>query len=212
MHEQGNGLMADDMTVPNGSFDPIAQWARLSERVENQGKDIIDLRSNMNTGFQNIQAGLASLTNELRGSTKTQWPVIWSAIGVCFVVTTAIGGLAYAPITSGMSRLDASVSALGEKVVTRQEMDWRAKRGEEDRGRTDGAVADLRVNTVSRAEWAERSRASDQQIADMSRRVDELRADVGAVYGTRDVIRDMKAEIDNLRQRVTGMRPGAPPP
>lgn len=195
----------------NGSFDPIAQWARLSERVENQGKDIIDLRSNMNTGFQNIQAGLASLTSELRGSTKTQWPVIWSAIGVCFVVITAIGGLAYAPVTSGMARLDDALTSLSEKIVTRQEMDWRSQRGMEDRTRTDIAVSDLRTNTVTRSEWTERSQAYSQQIQDLNRRIDELRQDVGSVYGTRDVILDMRKEIDNLRQRLTTMRMAAPP-
>lgn len=192
--------MADDMTTPNGSFDPIAQWARLSERVENQGKDIIDLRSNMNTGFQNIQSALAGLTNELRGSTKTQWPVIWSAIGVCFVVIAAIGGLAYAPITSAMTRLDGTLAGISEKMVTRQEMDWRQARAAEDRGRTDTAIVDLRGGTVTRNEWLERNRARDQEVTDLNRRLDELRADVGSVYGTRDVIQDMKREIDRLRQ------------
>lgn len=193
--------MAEDMTTTNG-FDPIAQYARLSERVENQGKDIIDLRSNMNTGFSNIQSALASLTNELRGSAKTQWPVIWSAIGVCFVIITAIGGLAYAPITSAMSRLDQTLTGISENMVTRQEMDWRAARGIEDRNRTDGALADLRSNTVTRAEWQERNIARNNEVADISRRVEEIRADFGAVYGTRDVIQQMQEEIERLRQRL----------
>lgn len=188
-------------STPNG-FDPIAQYARLSERVENQGKDIIDLRSNMNTGFSNVQAALTSLTNELRGSTKTQWPVIWSAIGVCFVVITAIGGLAYAPITSGMTRMDAILGGIAEKMVTRQEMDWRSARAGEDRVRQDAAISDLRAGTVTRAEWMERNRARDQEVSDLSRRVDEIRSDFGAVYGARDVIVDLKKEVDNLRQRI----------
>ena len=189
------------MTAPNG-FDPIAQYARLSERVENQGKDIIDLRSNMNTGFQNLQAALASLTNELRGSTKTQWPVIWSAIGVCFVVITAIGGLAYAPITTGMGRLDQTLTSLTDKMVTRQEMEWRQARAMEDRLRTEGAIAELRSGAVTRNEWQERNRARDQEVQDLGRRVDEIRQEVGSVYGTRDALIDLKKEIDNLRQRL----------
>lgn len=195
--------MADEMMTPsNGNFDPIAQWARLSERVENQGKDIVDLRSNMNTGFSNVQAALTSLTNELRGSTKTQWPVIWSAVGVCFTVIAAIGGLAYLPITTSMTRLDQTLSTLSEKMVTRQELDWRAARGTEDRDRTEGAISEIRSNAVSRAEWTERNHARDQEVTDLSRRVDEIRADFGAVYGTRDVIVDLKKEVDNLRQRI----------
>jgi hypothetical protein len=207
--------MADDMTMPNnGSFDPIAQYARLSERVENQGKDIIDLRSNMNTGFQNIQSALSALTNEFRGSTRTQWPVIWSAIGVSFAVLAAVGALAYRPVLSNQERMESAFVRLGDAVgelarntVSRQEMDWRAARGSEDRTRQETAIADLRESSVTRNEWGERNRARDLEIADLGRRVDELRQDVGSVYGTRDVIIDLKKEIDNLRQRLNSRYP-----
>ena len=203
--------MADDMTLPNGSFDPIAQWARLSERVENQGKDIIDLRSNMNTGFQNIQSALAGLSNELRGSTKTQWPVIWSAAAVCVTVLSGLGIILLQPVKENIAEAKTQIVELGNSTVSRQEMDWRAKRGEEDRTRTDTAVADLRANTVGRAEWTERSRASDQQIADINRRVDELRSDFGATYTARDALIDLKRQIEDLRQRMANIRDGPPP-
>ncbi|WP_181173914.1 hypothetical protein [Mesorhizobium sp. B2-5-7] len=44
--------------------------------------------------------------------------------------------------------------------------------------------------------------ASDQQATEFTRRLDELRQDFGAVYGTRDVIQDMKREIDELRRKA----------
>jgi hypothetical protein len=84
-----------DMLNGNGTFDPMAQYARLSERVENQGKDIVDLRSNMNTGFQSVNASLTTLSNELRSNSKTQWPVIWAAAGVCFTVLATGGAFFY---------------------------------------------------------------------------------------------------------------------
>lgn len=186
----------------NGSFDPIASYARLSERVENQGKDIIDLRSNVNTGFRNVEASIKQLSDALASGGRTQWPVIWSAIGVSFAIIVAIGGLVYAPITSGMERLEVSLSSLSERTITRQEMDWRQARSQEDRLRSDAAILELRSSSVTRNEWSERNRARDQEIADVSRRVDEIRQEVGAVYGTRDVIVDLKKEIDMLRQRV----------
>lgn len=181
----------------NGNFDASARWARLSERVESQGKDIIDLRSNMNTGFSNIQAALTSLASELRGSTKTQWPVIWSAIGVSFAILLAVGSQALSPIRDSIADLKAGMS----QTVSRQEMDWRSARGAEDRLRQDTAISDLRDGSVTRLEWAERNRARDTEVADLSRRVDEIRADFGAVYGTRDVIQDLQEEVDRLRQR-----------
>ncbi len=57
-------------------FRSYGSWARLSERVENKGKDLPDLRSNMNTGFQRLNAATKTLSNEVRGGSKTQWPII----------------------------------------------------------------------------------------------------------------------------------------
>ncbi|EJB02865.1 hypothetical protein Rleg9DRAFT_1679 [Rhizobium leguminosarum bv. trifolii WSM597] len=194
--------MADEMVNGNGNtFDPMASWARLSERVENQGKDIIDLRSNMNTGFQGVNANLAALSNELRSSGKTQWPVIWSAIGVGVVILSGLGFMALQPIKDNNSRLEDAMSRMAETAVTQKDLEYRSTRSSEDRKRSDDALTDLRINSVSRNEWTERNRARDQEVLELNRRVDELRQDVGAVYGTRDVIQDMKKEIDDLRAR-----------
>lgn len=194
-------------------FDPMASWARLSERVENQGKDIVDLRSNMNTGFQGVNANLAALSNELRSSGKTQWPVIWSAIGVGVVILSGLGFMALQPIKDNTGRLEEAVIRVSEStqaqfakvndaMVTQKEMEWRTQRGAEDRKRADDALADLRTMTVTRNEWSERNHARDGEIADLGRRIDELRQEVGSVYGTRDVIVDLKRELSVLRQRV----------
>lgn len=193
----------------NGGYDPVAANARLSERVEGQGKDIVDLRSNMNTGFQQINANINSLANETRNSIATLTASFaerarpqWQALGVALTFAALLGGLAYMPIREATSDLKSSVGMLADKMVTRQEMDWRSSRGIEDRTRQEAAIADLRASSVTRNEWAERNRARDQEVADLGRRVDELRQDVGSVYGTRDVIQDLKKEIDNLRQRM----------
>ncbi|MBX5021243.1 hypothetical protein [Rhizobium lentis] len=215
--------MADEMVNGNGNtFDPMASWARLSERVENQGKDIIDLRSNMNTGFQGVNANLAALSNELRSSGKTQWPVIWSAIGVGVGILSGLGFMALQPIKDNTARLEeavirvsentqASFAKVNETMVTQKEMEWRTQRGAEDRKRSDDALADLRTTTVSRNEWSERNHARDGEIAELGRRIDELRQEVGSVYGTRDVIVDLKREISALRQRVFEVRPDVRP-
>lgn len=211
--------------MANGNgFDPLAQYARLSERVENQGKDIVDLRSNMNTGFQTVNAAIGTLSNELRNSGKTQWPVIWSAIGVGVVILSGLGFMALQPIKDNNGRLDesivrlseanqtaiarlaettqASITKITENMVTQQEMEWRTARGAEDRKRADDALTDLRTNTVTRNEWQERNLARNGEIAELGRRIDELRQEVGSIYGTRDVIADLKKQIDTLRQRV----------
>lgn len=208
---------ATDMTTNGNGFDPMANWARLSERVENQGKDIIDLRSNMNTGFQGVNANLAALSNELRSNSKTQWPAIWAALSVGVAILTGLGFMALQPIKDNTARLEESIvrvsennqnalSKLSENIVTQKEMEWRTQRGAEDRKRADDAMTDLRAGTVSRNEWSERNHARDGEISDLGRRIDELRQEVGSVYGTRDVIVDLKREVNLLRQRVFDSR------
>lgn len=200
--------MVDDMTT-NGSSDLGSLYARLSERVDSQGNAIIDLRSNMNTGFHNLQSALSGITTELRGSSRTQWPVIWSAIGVSFAVLAAVGALAYRPVLANQDRLEAAivkvadvVNSLPDKTVSRQEMDWRTARGAEDRARTEQSIVDLRTNTVARAEWLQQIHGRDQEVAELSRRIDEIRQQFGSVYGQRDVILDMRKDLDMLRQRL----------
>lgn len=188
-------------TNGTSAFDPVASYARLSERVEGQGRDIVDLRSNMNTGFRNIESSITSLSNELRGNSRTQWPVIWSAVGVCFAVIVGIGSAVYIPIREGITEVKSETSILREGTVSRQEMDWRAARGTEDRDRTNNAISDLRENAVTRNEWQERNRARDQEVADLSRRIEEIRAILGSQYTTRDVLLNLQAEVKDLMRR-----------
>jgi hypothetical protein len=161
--------MADEMAQSN-NFDPMAQYARLSERVENQGKDIIDLRSNMNTGFQTVTASINALSNEFRANTKTQWPVIWAAAGVCFTILAAAGTFFYATLSKGQDRLDTYISKVDDTTVDRQEMDWRAARGQEDRLRMEGNIADLRASIVPRMEYEAFKIDIQRQVDRMERR------------------------------------------
>lgn len=188
----------------NGT-DPMTQYARLSERVENQGKDIVDLRSNMNTGFQSVHASLNTLSNEFRNNSKTQWPVIWSAAGVCTAALVAAGTFVYGTIGGRQDRVEASMVTVVERMVTQKEMDWRTARGQEDRKRTDDAIIDLRGSSVSRNEWSERNHARDNEIAEIRRRIDEIRQDVGSQYTTRDVLLSTQAEVKDLRNQLRAL-------
>lgn len=199
--------MADEMTSGSDAqrhYQDAIQ-AQLGERVTNLGRRVTDIESEMRSGFRQIEASISALSSTLAERAKPQW----QAIGVALTFCALLGGLAYMPIREATTDLKLAVTALGESTVSRQEMDWRAARGAEDRDRTNAAIADIRTVAVTRAEWAERNRARDQEVADLSRRVEEIRADFGAVYGTRDVIVDLKKEVDSLRQRVNR---GALPP
>lgn len=191
-----------DMSANGNGMEPILNVARLSERVENQGKDIMDLRSNMNSGFQGVNANITALSSELRSSSKTHWPAIWAALSVGMSILAGLGFLSLQPIKDNTNRLENAMVRLAETTVSQKEMEWRTQRGAEDRKRQDDALVDLRASSVTRNEWSERNHARDNEIAELSRRIDELRQEVGSVYGTRDVIVDLKRQLDTLRQRV----------
>jgi hypothetical protein len=206
--------MDDPMTNGDANRQYISVTeAQLGERVTNLGRRQSDLETEMRAGFRSQEQSLTAFTNEVRNSLAQLSQTIaernkpqWQALGVALAFAGMLGGLAYMPIREATNDLKTAVSGLTEKVVTRQEMDQREQRRREDAARVDGAIIDLRQNGVARSEWTERSKSVDQAIQDANRRIDELRGDFGAVYGTRDVIRDMKNEIDELRQRQARLR------
>ena len=207
--------MAGNQEMSINGFDPMAQYARLSERVENQGKDIVDLRSNMNTGFQTINTSISQLSNELRNSSKTQWPVIWAAAGVCFTVLATGGAFFYNSLSKGQDRLDlivaknaesaqSGITAVVDKMVTQKEMEWRTARGAEDRARMEASIKEVREAQVPRAELERVWRSQDQMMSQLQKQIDEQKANSAAVYTPRDVLLDNRERIDRLeRQRLT---------
>lgn len=214
--------MADKDMTPTNGFDPVASYARLSERVEGQGKDLVDIRSNMNTGFNQVNANINALanetrgainaiTNELRGNSRTQWPVIWSAIGVSFVVLAAVGGLAYQPVVSNQTRLEDALVRLTEVSVTRQELDARAARGTEDRTRMEAGITQIRADLVPRAELDRVFESYDQRLLDHQRQIDEGKTALGSTYSLRDYIQRLTERLDTLEQRAMMGRPSFQP-
>lgn len=201
--------------MSSNGFDPMAQYARLSERVENQGKDIVDLRSNMNTGFQTINTSISQLSNELRNSSKTQWPVIWAAAGVCFTVLATGGAFFYNSLSKGQDRLDlvvaknaesaqSGITAVVDKMVTQKEMEWRTARGAEDRARMEASIKEIREAQVPRAELERVWHSQDQMMSQLQKQIDEQKANSAAVYTPRDVLLDNRERIDRLeRQRLS---------
>ncbi|MBP1852099.1 hypothetical protein [Rhizobium halophytocola] len=190
------------MTTANG-FDPMAQYARLSERVENQGKDIVDLRSNMNTGFQTINSAISQLSNELRNNSKTQWPVIWSAAGVCSAMLIAAGTFVYGTLSSRQDRMETAFADFTKAAITRQEMEWRQARSAEDRARMDASIKEVRDAQVPREELDRVWQSYDQRFSNQQRQVDDIKQAQGSVYGARDILLDLRDRIDKIERRMS---------
>lgn len=220
--------MADDManggtgTTREEIHDASSRILVLSQRTATLESAVGDVRRELSNSVQGINQAIGamsskvderfnSLASAMAERNKTQWPVIWSAIGVSFAVLAYFVTQALEPIKSNQARFEQTVvqlstetnrtiEALTAKSVTRDELDWRAARGAEDRTRTEAAIADLRASDVSRAEWMERNRARDSEITELSRRIDEVRQQMGSVYGTRDVLLDLRERLDRLER------------
>lgn len=203
--------MAEDMsngTEPSRTYQDAMQ-AALSERVTNMGRRINDVEVEMRAGFNQLGNSLSAATNETRASIAGLSTSMadrarpqWQALSVMLAVVVVLGGLVYWPIREATGDLKTSVQLIAEKMVSREEIDWRSARGAEDRATSNAAINELRSTSLPRSVWEERNHARDGEIAELSRRINELRSDFGAIYGTRDVILDLKKEVDNLRFRA----------
>lgn len=200
--------------MSSNGFDPMAQYARLSERVENQGKDIVDLRSNMNTGFQSVNAAIGTLSNELRSNSKTQWPVIWAAAGVCFTVLATGGAFFYSSLSKGQDRLDTSISEVSKDAVSVSAFqDFRAtydnnrvvSRNEyiDKFGQMNAAIGKVNDQLVPRAELERVWQSDDAQKAQLQKQIDELKQGQASTYSARDILLDLKENQQRLDRELS---------
>lgn len=195
--------------------------AEIRERVANQSQRIGNIENEMRTGFTSINAALAALANEFRAGGKTQWPVIWSALGVSFAILTFIGLQALNPIKElglrndqNITRLVEVIAAQGQKnneiYITRNELDQRAARTSEDRERISEDINSMREKLLPRAEWSERNASRDHEIASLQKQIDLQRSDFATFANSlgngRDFIVDMKQEIERLRDRINHLQ------
>lgn len=206
-------MVNGDMAGKNGDdlrlYQDVAT-AQLSERVTSQGRRLNDIEVEMRSGFAQLGTSLNASTNEMRHSiaqlsqsmAESRRPQ-WQALSVMLAGVVVLGGLLYWPIREATSRLETAVIALAEKTVPRAEIEWRSQRGAEDRKRTEDALAALRLSAVDRAEWLQQIHGRDTEVAELNRRVEEIRQNIGNQYTTRDLLLQLQQEVNDLRRRVS---------
>jgi hypothetical protein len=190
--------------------------ARLSERVENQGKDIFYLRSNMNTGFQTLNSAVNALANELRASGKTQWPVIWAAASVRFAIIVALGSQALGPIKDAVGETKADIrevsgNALSVSAFTDFKNTYENNRIVSRNENIDKfnnmsmAIETIRKDQVPRAELERVWAAGDQMRKQLQDQINELKQGQANTYSARDRLLDMREPQDRLERQIYGV-------
>ena len=100
------------------NFDAEARYAQLGERVDNQGSRITHLEATVTRGFSEVAEQIRTLGNDFRSTNKTPWPVIWSAIGVCFAVFFSLGGALFWPIRNGLEENREEIRQVARSSVS----------------------------------------------------------------------------------------------
>jgi len=213
--------MEAGMAEPNGN-DPARAYldavqAQLGERVTNLGRRQTDLETEMRTGFRQIEQSIATLTTSLSERNKPQW----QALSVMLAFAAILGGLAYMPIREATTDLKTSVGLIAEKMITRDELNWRSQRTAEDRLRMEASVSDIRSTMLPRNEWMERNASRDhdvesirssieREVSNLQRQIDLQRSDFGSFSSSlgngRDVIQNLQTEINRLRDQLLEIR------
>ncbi len=196
------------------------RFAGLSQRV-----------TGMETAIKQISSQISGLANSFNERSRTPWGVLFAGVGVLVTVMLAVGGLAYSPILNGLTRADADIQGLRanglsvaafEQFKSTYENNRIANRTDTDakfgilRDEIAGDVARIDKMLDQQVPRAEHERVWDnysQQdvairdqlttaVAGLQRQIDELNRANSSVYGTRDIIRDLQAEIGSLRDRI----------
>lgn len=215
MPNSGNGNGNGDGEGVGARHYVDAIQAQLGERVTNLGRRQTDLETEMRSGFRQMESSITSFTNETRTSIAALSTTLaernkpqWQALSVMLAAIVAIGGLVYWPIREGQTRIDTTLNRMNETMVTRQEMDWRQARGQEDRSRMESSIADVREGLVPREEHARVWSNYDQRLADQQRQLDELKTAASSTYGARDFLLDTRERLDRLeRERIRAATP-----
>jgi hypothetical protein len=216
--------------MPNGAatlaataaFEGEARFAQIGERVTNLSQRQHDLETEMRRGFGELSQAVNVLSTELRGSSRTQWPVIWSAVGVCFTVITAIGALAYMPVLTNISRIDQNLTRFQSDVNDRlatviTDGAFQSFKNTYENNRV-VATADNKdrftklevglAEVVPRKEHERVWGAEDQRFQDLQRQVDELKLSANSTYNARDIILDLRNRLDRVESLMPSARVG----
>lgn len=161
--------MTQRTSLNDPSIDP--RYAALEQRVYGVEQTL-----------QGISAQITGLSTKWDERGRTQWPTIFSAMGVLLSVLIVIGGMAYLPIKQAQEKTDREITALrtdavsiaafqdfrstyeNNRVVSRQDNDVKFKRVEDD-------VKSLQASALARSD-------AERRQADIQRQIDELRVEL----------------------------------
>jgi hypothetical protein len=217
--------MADDMN--SDMQDAATRIGILSQRTTNLETVVGDIRRELNQSITALSNSIGTMStkvderfNALSATVAERSRPQWQALSVMLGAMVVLGGLTYWPIREGTSDLKIAVQQISDRMITREEIDFRADRGSEDRKRNEEAIREIRALGVSRGEWSERNLSRDHdidnirssqraEIDNVQRQLDQIRNDFNTFSASlgngRDNFADLKQEQGRLRDQLADL-------
>lgn len=129
-----------------------------------------------------IGVQLDALRTQLAERSRPQYGLLISLGSLIVVIMVTLGGIAYAPIISGMYR---------------QEVDYKERIIENKH-----EIKDLQTSIVPRGEHIQIWDSFKSQILDHQRQLDEMKKTYSEIYSPKDALTSLQRRIDMLEQRT----------
>lgn len=168
--------MADDINGPSRVTLATlgAQVASLDRDYNDVKRTLVALDNRIDSSISSLgtkfESALSSLANKVDAKSTTQWPLIFSGLGVLVTIVVVIGGMAYMPIQRDAARLDSSVAAILDRGVFQREYTSDQSRVADG---LRGLRADVNVNIQQ-----QRYNVDQERLTKM---LDEIRSSIEAI-------------------------------
>lgn len=129
-----------------------------------------------------ISVRLDTLSSQLAERSRPQWGLLISLASLIIVVVVTLGGIAYAPIISGLYR---------------QEVDYKERIAE-----TKKDLRDIQTSIVPRGEHEQIWLTFKGNISDHQRQLDEMKRTYSEIYSPKDALTSLQRRIDVLESRI----------
>lgn len=152
----------------------------MSRRVSNEALE--ERVYGIERSLVGIGTRLDTLSTQLAERSRPQWGILISLASLVVVVMVTLGGIAYAPILSGMSR---------------QEADYKERITENK-----AEIKILLSSIVPRGEHEQIWRNIATTTTDHQRQIDEIKKVYSDIYSPKDALTSLQRRIDSLESRV----------
>ncbi len=160
----------------------------LSQRTTNLESQFADLRRDINHQMNGVNSAVVNLSGKRRAlpsarriACRTFRPQ-WQAVGVALTFAAMIGALAYWPIREATKDLKDGLSAMSQRIVTRQELEMFMQRTNENTDRNEARIEKVDDKLIPRSEFELGMKAMEQRLEfqqNLSTRIQKRLAEVG---------------------------------